>query len=189
MFVYVATVAIAHRQDTQGYLVPQLYEIFPSFFNNAEIMNTAERISIHGSKYMEHYPSTYMWDNNVVIRRNATVWPYLYSNSPITYFTHDFELNNVYYNMHILYPSWLGGQTVPLVKDRRGEWFWFIHKQLVARYYMERLSSGLGEIPVLGLDVVQQGYSSGLQHQVGIPYPVRPNYFLLQQPNFINEIN
>ncbi|MEE5452490.1 hypothetical protein V2M24_10665, partial [Streptococcus pneumoniae] len=76
-----------------------------------------------------------------------------------------------------------------LVKDRRGEWFWFIHKQLVARYYMERLSNGLGEIPVLGLDVVQQGYSSGLQHQVGIPYPVRPNYFLLQQPDFINEIN
>ncbi|CAH2984064.1 unnamed protein product [Chilo suppressalis] len=188
MLVYVASVAIAHRPDTQGFIVPPLYEIFPSFFNNAEIMTTAQRISVHGKNYMEHYPSTYIWDNDVVIRRNATVWPYYTKYLPLSYFTHDFALNNFYYNMHILYPSWLGGETVPLVKDRRGEWYWFMHKQLVARYYMERLCNGLGEIPELDMHLVEEGYASGLIHQAGISYPVRPNYFLLEQPNFINEI-
>ncbi|KAL4709003.1 hypothetical protein ACJJTC_005864 [Scirpophaga incertulas] len=188
LFVYVTTSVLYHRQDTQGFPVPPLYEIFPSFFNNGEIMTTAQRISTHGMTSVEYYPSTYVWDNNVVIRMNETIWPYLSQETPISYFTHDYGLNNFYYNMHILYPAWLGGETVSLVKDHRGEWYWFIHKQLLARYYMERLSNGLDEIPVLGLDVVEQGYTSGLVHQCGIPYPVRPNYYYVEQPHLVDEI-
>ncbi|KAL0871147.1 hypothetical protein ABMA27_004929 [Loxostege sticticalis] len=189
MFVYVTTVAIHHRADTQGIIVPPLYEIFPSFFNNGEIMATAQRITTHGMHHLGHYPSTYVWDNNVVVMWNTTVWPYYTKEMPVAYFTHDYGLNNYYYNIHALYPFWLGSDVAPLIKDHRGEWFWFVHKQILARYYMERLSNGLGEIPELGLDVVQQGYTSGLVFQNGIPYPVRPHYFWLQQPWFVQKIN
>nr|ABO27098.2 storage protein 2 [Omphisa fuscidentalis] len=189
IFVYVTTVAIYHRADTQGIIVPPLYEIFPSFFNNAEIMTTAQRITTHGKHWVEHYPSTYVWDNNVVVRWNSSVWPYYSKEMPVSYFTHDYVLNNYYYNIHALYPPWLGNEVVPLIKDHRGEWFWFIHKQILARYYMERLSNGLGEIPELGLDIVKQGYSSGLAYHNGIPYPVRPNYLYLQQPWLVHKID
>ncbi|MDK0628329.1 hypothetical protein P5F04_15800 [Clostridium perfringens] len=189
IFVYITTVAIYHRADTQGIIVPPLYEIFPSFFNNGEIMATAQRITTHGHRWVEHYPNTYVWDNNVVVMWNTTVWPYYSQEMPVSYFTHDYGLNNYYYNIHMLYPFWLGNEVVPLVKDHRGEWFWFVHKQILARYYMERLSNGLGEIPELGLDIVEQGYTSGLVYHNGIPYPVRPNYLYLQQPWFVHKIN
>lgn len=188
IFVYVLSAAILHRQDTQGIVVPPIYEIFPSYFLNGEIINTAQRINTHGKQWVEHYPSTLVLNDNVVIRWNETVWPYVNPDNVISYFTQDHELNTYYYNYHLAYPFWLGGEVLPLVKDRRGEWWWFMHKQILTRYYMERLSNGLGEIPELGLDVVQEGYMSGLTYHNGIPYPVRPNYYQLEQPQLIDEL-
>ncbi|XP_049876502.1 acidic juvenile hormone-suppressible protein 1-like [Pectinophora gossypiella] len=187
VFVYVLSAAILHRHDTQGLIVPPIYEIFPSFFHNGEIMTTAQRLNTHGISNIEHFPSTFVWNDNIVIRWNETVWPYVYEDS-LAYFTNDHELNTYYYNMHLTYPFWLGGETCPLVKDRRGEWFWFVHKQIVARYYLERLSNGQTEIPELGTDVVQHGYWSGLLHHNGIPYPVRPNHYHLLQPHLVDEL-
>ncbi|CAK1586888.1 unnamed protein product [Parnassius mnemosyne] len=187
LFVYVLSVVLLHRPDTQGIVIPPIFEVFPSYFHNAEIMTTAQRINTHGKRMIEHYPSTYVWDDNVVIRWNSTTWPYFY-NDVLTYFTHDVTLNAIYYNFHLMYPSWLGNEATPLVKDRRGEYFWFYHKQMLARYYMERLSNGLGEIPELGLDVVQQGYVPDISYFNGIQFPVRPNHFSLDQPQFVDAI-
>lgn len=189
LYVYVLTTAIVHRQDTQGFVVPPIYEIFPSFFNNGEVMTTAQRINTHGKDLVDYYPSTYIWDDNVVIRWNQTAWPYFSELAPVFYFTHDYALNALYYNWQVAYPSWLGSQTCPLVKDKRGELFWFTHKQLLARYYMERLSNGLGEIPDLDWHTpVEHGYTSGLLYHNGIPFPVRPDNFNLQQEKFVDEI-
>nr|AAT76805.1 hexamerine [Helicoverpa armigera] len=189
LFAYVLSIAILNRPDTQGIYIPRLPEVFPSYFYNGEIMTTAQRINTHGQNMVEHYPSTYKWDNNVVIRWNATIWPYLRSETmPLAYFTHDFSLNTFYYNLHLAQPSWLHSEVLPVNKHRRGEWFWFLHKQILTRYYMERLSNGLGEIPELGHEIVQYGYASGLLYHNGVPFPARPNYFNLDQPQLVNEI-
>ncbi|KAJ8715022.1 hypothetical protein PYW08_005003 [Mythimna loreyi] len=189
LFVYVLSVVTVTRPDTKGIYIPRLYEVFPSYFNNGEIMTTAQRINTHGFRMIEHYPSTYKWDENVVIRWNATIWPYYNSQStPVAYFTHDYGLNTFYYNVHLSQSSWLNSEVLPINRHRRGEWFWFFHKQIVARYYMERLSNGLGEIPELGHEIVKEGYNSGLLYHNGVPFPVRPNYFHLDQPHFVNEI-
>ncbi|XP_068618115.1 acidic juvenile hormone-suppressible protein 1-like [Battus philenor] len=188
LYVYVLSVALLLRPDSQGIVVPPIYEIFPSFFHNAEIMATAQRINTHGKRMVEYYPSTYVWDDNVVIRWNSTSWPYYYDDIPISYYTHDVTINALYYNVHLMYPFWLGGETVPLIKDRRGELFWFYHRQIVARYYMERLSNGLGEIPILGVDVVQPGYQPEISYYNGIQFPVRPNHFHLDQPEFVEAL-
>lgn len=179
IFVYVLTAAILHREDTQGIVVPPIYEIFPSYFHNGEIITTAQRINTHGKIEA---------NRDSVIRWNETVWPYFNHDNVLSYYTRDHELNTYYYNYHLAYPFWLGGETCPLVKDRRGEWWWFMHKQIVTRYYMERLSNGLGEISELGLDVVQEGYVSGLIYHNGIPYPVRPNHYHLDQPHLVDEL-
>lgn len=184
LFVYALSTAIVHRHDTQGIVIPQIYEIFPWFFHNSQIMTTAERINVQGQWMVEHYPTTYNWENNVVIKANMTNWPYYINKEmKISYFTHDLGLNTHYYNWFLHYPKWLGGEVIPLVKDRRGEWFWFVHKQFLTRYYMERLSNGLGEIPDLTWDVpVEVGYESGLSYSNGIPFPVRPNHWDIEQP-------
>ncbi|XP_063537221.1 acidic juvenile hormone-suppressible protein 1-like [Cydia strobilella] len=189
MYVYVLTTAILHRHDTQGFVVPPFYEIFPSYFHNGEVMTTAQRINTHGMHLVEYYPMTYIWNDNVVIRWNETVWPYFSVDSPVFYWTHDYALNTWYYNTQVAYPKWLGSETCPLVKDYRGEWFWYWHKQLLSRYYMERLSNGLGEIPDLELHgTVEEGYTPGLLYHNGIPFPVRPNHFHLYQEDFVHEI-
>lgn len=188
LFVYVLSVTLLHRQDTQGIVIPPIYEVFPSYFHNSEILTTAQRINTHGKRMLEHYPTTYVWDENVVIRWNTTVWPYSNNDVSLIYLLHDVHYNAFYYNLQLMYPSWLGDENTPLIKDRRGEFFWFYHKQILARYYMERLSNGLGEISELGLNVVQDGHVPGLSYHNGIPFPVRPNHFHLDQPEFVEAI-
>ncbi|KAJ2945586.1 hypothetical protein O0L34_g410 [Tuta absoluta] len=189
IFVYILSTAIIHRHDTQGLVVPPIYEIFPSFFHNGEIMTTAQRINVQGKHLVNHYQSTFLWNDNVVIKMNDTVWPSsLVQDSTLAYFTHDHELNTYYYNWHVAYPFWLGAESCPLYKDRRGEWWWFNHKQIVARYYMERLSNGLGEIPELGTSVVSEGYWPTIIYHNGIPYPTRPHHFHLEQPHLVEEL-
>lgn len=188
VYLYVLSVAIIYRHDTQGIAIPPIYEILPSHFNNAEIMATAQRINTHGHHLVKHYPSTYIWDDNVVIKWNHTLWPYHNNDQIISYYTHDYSLNAVYYNLNLMYPEWLGSNVVPgLQNDRRGETWWFRHRQLVARYYMERLSNGLGEIPEIS-NVVEEGFVPGLLYPNGVPYPTRPNYYSLEQPQLVEEV-
>lgn len=190
LFVYVLSAAILHRPDTQDIILPQIYEIFPSFFHNGDVMNMAQNINVQGKSYIENYlqPSTFFDGDNVVIRWNETIWPYVNraEDRSVFYFTHDHGLNSFYYNYHLTYPFWLSRHTCPVVKERRGELFLYVHKNILARYYMERLSNGLGEIPVLDMNLVKQGYSSGLVYSHGIPFPVRPNHYHLEQSDFVD---
>ncbi|XP_022823141.1 acidic juvenile hormone-suppressible protein 1-like [Spodoptera litura] len=189
LFAYVLGVVILNRPDTQGIYIPRLHEVFPSYYYNGEILTTAQRINTHGHRLIESYPSTYKWDNNVVIRWNDTIWPYSNSYvSPVGYFTNDIGLNTYYYNYHLAQPSWLHSEVLPLNKVRRGEWLWFVHQQMLARYYMERLSNGLGEIPELGHEIVKEGYNPGLLYHNGIAFPVRPDYYHLDQPLLVHAL-
>ncbi|CAH4030063.1 unnamed protein product [Pieris brassicae] len=185
LFVYVMAAATVHHPETQGIIVPPLYEVFPSYYHNAEVMNIAHRVNTHGKRLVDHYPQTYTWEDNMVIRWNTTVWPYL-SNSDIStfYYSQDYALNTLYYNNHLTSPFWLSSQNGPLMKYNRGEYFWFFNKQLTNRYYFERLSNGLSEIPEIGSDFVEEGFASGLVYQNGIPFPVRPDELRIDQPKY-----
>ncbi|GBP31844.1 Acidic juvenile hormone-suppressible protein 1 [Eumeta japonica] len=185
LFVYVLSVAILHRKDTEGIVIPPIYEVFPFFFNNAQIMNTVERINVHQTRFVNHYHHTYLKKGDtVVVRSNYTLWPYVNSEERLLhYLTHDHGFNAFYYYRHLVNPFWLGKDVVQLSKDRRGEWLLFFHKQLLARYYMERLSNGLGEIPDLTyVTPVKEGFDSGLIELNGIPLPDRPDNLNLMVP-------
>lgn len=188
LFVYSFSAALYHRHDTRNIIVPALYNVFPTFFFNTEIMTTAQRIATHRQQWVDYYPSTYISDHSVVIRANETIWPYIHKEIPVAYFTHDLAVNNLMYSVHLTYPFWMGQDTCPLIKDRRGELFWWWHKQFLARYYMERLSNGLGEIPDLDFDVIEEGYTSGLAYWNGIPFPSRPDHFHLDSPWIVEKL-
>ncbi|XP_032519279.2 acidic juvenile hormone-suppressible protein 1-like [Danaus plexippus] len=189
IFVYVLSVAILYHPETQGVVVPPVYEIFPSYFHNAEIINLANKINVHGKESVKNYPQSYMWDENVVIRWNETVWPYAGQESaPMSYFMNDYSLNAIIYNNHLRQPFWLDESIVSQHKLNWGAYNLFFYKQIVSRYYLERLSNGLGEIPLLNWDVVEEGYSSGLVHYNGVPLPIRPDYYQLNQPKLLESV-
>ncbi|XP_023936975.1 acidic juvenile hormone-suppressible protein 1-like [Bicyclus anynana] len=188
LFIYVLSVAILHYPETQGIIIPPIYEVFPSYFHNAEIMNIAQRINSHGKRYVKQYPQTYLWEDNVVIKWNTTIWPYVENYAPVSYYLNDYALNALYYNYHLTYPFWMSGKQGPLSKFKRGEMLYFASKQFVTRYYLERLSNGLDEISDINLKFVVEGYSSGLVHYNGVPFPDRPNFFYLYQPKLIKYV-
>lgn len=190
LFYFVLSTTIFYRHDTQGLTIPPIYENMPSYFNYGEIINTADKVKAFGHGFATTYPAISIFgSNDAVINAYEIFWPYRGDSiAPIKYFTNDYGLNAGYYYTTAMYPQWLGKHQISGVgKDRRGELWWFNHKQIIARYYLERLSAGLGEIPVL-TDVVTEGFNPGLVYENGIPYPSRPDDFHLDRPEFYDAI-
>lgn len=76
----------------------------------------------------------------------------------------------------------MDGDEFNLKNDRRGEQFYFINQQILARLYLERLSNGLGEIPNIDLNnPVQSGYYPSLTYPNGLQFPIRPDNVLLRR--------
>lgn len=169
MFVYAIHVAVLHRDDLQGMVLPPIYEIYPYFFVNSEVIDKAYYYKMkHGGLEGDH---TYY------VQSNFSGW-YLNNNpaqKELSYFTEDVGLNAYYYYFNLDYPFWLGGEEYGLNKDRRGELFYFVHQQLLARYYMERLSHGHGSIPVFNWEEdIRTGYVPSMRYPNGLEFPVRP---------------
>lgn len=65
----------------------------------------------------------------------------------------------------------------------RGEQYYYVHQQILARYYLERLSNNMGEIPYFDWDwEVETGYYPSLQYPNGMYFPVRPSNVELYKP-------
>lgn len=142
LFVYALTVAVLHRKDTVGLTLPAPYEIYPYNFFSAETIQRAQNYKMNGFYDIKKSDGQY----NFYIQSNYTGQYVRYNDEQsISYFTEDIGLNSYYYYFHADYPFWMGGKEFNLYKDRRGEFFLFEHQQLLARYYLERLSNGLGK--------------------------------------------
>lgn len=172
MFVYTIQAAVLHRDDCQGFVLPPIYEIYPYFFVNSEVIDEAYY-------YKMKYGGDVKADNTYYVYANYSGW-YINANpiqKDLSYFTEDVGLNAFYYYFNLDYPFWLGGEEFGLQKDRRGELFYFVHQQLLARYYLERLSNGYGSVPVFDWDeIVKTGYVPSLRYPNGLEFPVRPAY-------------
>ena len=177
MFMYVFGVLIAHRQDVKTLIMPPPYEVCPYQFINAEVIKSAQRLKMQGFYGVEKVDGL----KTVIIPMNYTGW-YLHMNKDqkVTYFTEDVGLNALYYNFHLDYPHWMEGKPYGIDKDRRGELFLIIHQQLIARYYLERLSNDLGHIPAFNWrQPYKAGYYPGLMYVNGEQFKTRPNDYNL----------
>lgn len=110
----------------------------------------------------------------------------------LSYFTEDLELNTFWYNFNMDYAFFLDSKTFGLNKDRRGEQWLYVVRQLLARYYQERLSNGLGEIPDFNFfGQIEDGYDPQLTYYNGIGYSYRKNYYEVAEggdPKLYNKI-
>lgn len=182
MFIYTLNAAVLHRPDCSGMKLPPIYEILPQYFFNSEVIEKAERIKMqeHGKNVASNVHTI---DNeNVYINSNYSGWYINYNEEQkLSYFMEDVEMNSMYYYLHLEYPYWMSGEKYGLKYDRRGEIFYYFHQQILARYYLERLSNGMGPIPTFSWHwPVETGYYPSMRYPNGLPFPVRPNHYDLK---------
>ncbi|XP_050087151.1 larval serum protein 2-like [Anopheles aquasalis] len=190
MFVYAVTVAVLHRPDMQGIVLPAPYEIYPYYFFNDVVISKAQHYKMqgfHGMKkaadgvYSAYIPSNY---TGYYVHTNAE--------QRVSYFMEDIGLNSYYYYFHADYPTWMGGKEFGLMKDRRGEFYLYQHQQFLARYYLERLSNDLGTIPTFSwYKPIVTGYYPYLRYYNGVPFPTRENYhngYMMEKQSVVQEI-
>ncbi|XP_055855623.1 larval serum protein 1 beta chain-like [Episyrphus balteatus] len=243
MFVYALTLAVIHRPDMKGLILPSIFEIFPQMTLNAKSIYQAEKFdsdvynrqimlekelkSIYDQDtntdncqqfYLKDWKTWQWWklmgldeqfyvEEKTFLRNNigdlvndtkykevlkdlqAYYLPADYTRdigifneeSKLSYFTEDIGLNAYWYYLNMDYPDILSGQEYGLNKDRRGELWIYNVQQLLARYYMERLSNGLGEIDELSLyGLVKTGYDPQLIAYNGNGFTYRKNYYELE---------
>jgi hypothetical protein len=185
-FVYALSFACVHRTDMEGIILPAIYEIFPYYFFNAETIQKAQLYKMQGFYGIKKVEDFY----NVAIPVNYTgVHGHVNPENKLSYFTEDIGMNAFYYYNNLDYPYWTKGKVDgDFMKDRRGEFYFNLHHQLLTRYYMERLSNNLPDFEEFHWDTEKfPGYFPGLRYYSGVHFPDRENdYGFYHSGNFYN---
>ncbi|XP_046969604.1 basic juvenile hormone-suppressible protein 2-like [Vanessa cardui] len=186
MFVYALTVAVRHREDCRGIILPPPYEIYPYFFVRADVIQKAYMLKMKkgllDNKLCDFYgikktdKDIYIIDENVYDSR-----VYLNDEDRLRYFTEDIDLNTYYYYFHVDYPFWMKDDFITnKFMMRRWELTMYVYQQILARYYLERLSNGLGDIMNLSwYKPIRKGYWPWMLFHNGVQMPVRFNNQLI----------
>jgi len=193
LFVYSFSVAVVHSKWGEDLILPPIYEIYPHYFYNDETIYKAK-------EYKQHYWGHYEHENEIkhagfkghVIHSNYSGWYMnVHPEQSMTYFTEDVGLNSYYYYAHIFSPWWMETQEMEHFKPEwRGEYFYYFYQQILARYYLERLSNGFGEIPHFDWEhPFEYGYYPSLTHHNGLHFPSRPNHANFWYHGFHGEQN
>ncbi|KAK6640549.1 hypothetical protein RUM44_012245 [Polyplax serrata] len=171
LFNYALSVAIIHRPDTKNVQLPPLFENFPEKYMEGGIFKRAREV-------------TNVLD---VSERTPIEIPRDYSASDIdpehrvAYFREDLGINLHHWHWHLVYP--FDADTKIVNKDRRGELFYYMHQQIIARFNFERLCNDLSRVERLTnfRDPVPEGYFSKLDSLVSSrSWPPRHSNALLR---------
>lgn len=193
MFVYALTVAVRHRDDCRGIVLPPPYEIYPYFFVRADVIQKAYMLKMQkgtiDSKLCDFYgikkteKNVYVIDENIYDTR-----VYLNDNDNLRYFTEDIGLNTYYYYFHVDYPFWMNElNMMDRFKARRYELTLYFYQQILARYNLERLSNNMGDIRTLSWDKpVENGFWPYLRHHTGVELPVRFNNYIARRDDNVD---
>jgi len=84
----------------------------------------------------------------------------------MAYFREDLAVNLHHWHWHLIYPN--TGPLAVVKKDRRGELFYYMHQQVVARYDFERLCNKLPRVKRLQNfhEPIEEAYFPKLNSQV-----------------------
>nr|UAX26438.1 arylphorin [Galleria mellonella] len=192
-FVYAFYLAVIHRADTRGIVLPPPYEIWPEYFMNSDVLSKIYGIQMQKGLIIPEQGPYY----GILSKDNAY---YFYANysGPLTYedhenllsyFIEDIGWNSYYYYFHNRFPFWENGeQLIGPLKERRGEIYYYVYQKILARYYLERLANGLGEIPRFNwLDKYQTTYYP-LLSSYQLPFAQRNDDYYLASGDNINDI-
>lgn len=149
LFNYALSVAMLHRPDTRDLNFPTKLEAFPEkYVDSAVFANIREEATIvpEGSRMPIVIPRDYTASD---LEPEHRLW----------YFREDIGINLHHWHWHLVYPFEATNRAM-VDKDRRGELFYYMHQQLVARYNYERFSNRLARVKRLNnlRDPIMEGY-------------------------------
>ncbi|CAD7081074.1 unnamed protein product [Hermetia illucens] len=169
MFAYALIAAVLHRDDLVGVKLPAIYEIFPYKFHTSVTIDKALKLKddlIFRNKDL------------IVLNKYTSDYVTLNDEGKLTYLTEDIGWNMYNFFFHMEFASWIGGKDFKLDIERRGEKYLYHIQQILARYYLERISHGLGDVKdILQWGVVKDGYNPLLTSFNGLPFTSRKNYY------------
>ncbi|KAK7591057.1 hypothetical protein V9T40_002670 [Parthenolecanium corni] len=151
LYIYAISVAILRRKDTKSVIVPSNVRVFPQFYLNNEVF----------AKIREELAVIPEEDRRPILVQLRPTANDLDIEHRIAYWREDIGLNLHHWHWHLVYPNGYDQQDIELVKnDRRGELFYYMHQQMVARYNFERLSNQLARVRHRNnfLEPIMEGY-------------------------------
>nr|CAQ63321.1 hemocyanin 1 precursor [Thermobia domestica] len=164
-FVYALSVAVLHREDTKGVVLPPAYEIYPHLFVNSEVIHQAYKAK--------------MRQEAAVVRMNFT-GTIRNPEQRVAYFGEDIGMNSHHSHWHMDFPFWWKPEY-GVEKDRKGELFYYMHHQLIARFDLERLSNNLPVVRPLDWEKpIVNGFYPQTTYRKGGEFPARPDNFYFQ---------
>uniref|UniRef100_A0A1Y9H270 Tyrosinase copper-binding domain-containing protein n=1 Tax=Anopheles dirus TaxID=7168 RepID=A0A1Y9H270_9DIPT len=137
LFQYALSSALLHRTDTDSVPVPSFLHLFPDQFVDPSVfprMREEGRAVLQPNRMAVDIPMNYTASDRVTEQRLA-------------YFREDIGVNLHHWHWHLVYPG--DGPPSIVNKNRRGELFYYMHQQMLARYQVERYSQGLGRVAPL----------------------------------------
>ncbi|KAA0845181.1 hypothetical protein JYU34_001833 [Plutella xylostella] len=193
LFVYSFSIAVQHRDDTTGIVLPAPYEVYPYYFVNSDVIAKVQGIKMQRffiPKWVAPYFSIVEENNVFNIGANYSGWfNNVNQEQKLSYFTEDIGLNTYYYYFHTSMPFWMNGEEFGVLKERRGEIYFNFYQQLLARYYFERLTNGLGEIPELSWRwPIKTGYVPHMVNHNLQPFVSRNNYYQIQNEDNMRDL-
>nr|Q95P08.1 RecName: Full=Hemocyanin subunit A; Flags: Precursor [Scutigera coleoptrata]CAC69246.1 hemocyanin subunit A [Scutigera coleoptrata] len=176
MFMYALNVAVLHRKDTRGVQVPRIHKIYPDKFLKQDILVEVREKVNHG-------------EEKPVVDATELHQNQLDPNYRLSYFLEDIGMNSHHYHWHVVHPAvWLPKHGPR--KDRKGELFYYMHHQMVARYDSERLSNNLPRTEPFENwdDPLEEGYAPHLTiHKTGYNYMFRPEGLIVRDLPELNK--
>ncbi|XP_017467197.1 PREDICTED: phenoloxidase 2-like [Rhagoletis zephyria] len=149
LFNYALSVALLHRQDTKGLDLPSFAQNFPDKFVDSRVFRQVREeatVVPEGSRMPITIPRDYTASD---LEPEHRLW----------YFREDLGINLHHWHWHLVYPFEAGDRAI-VNKDRRGELFYYMHEQVVARYNLERFSNNLPRVVRFNnlREPIQEGY-------------------------------
>lgn len=137
LFNYSLSVALLHREDTRSIKIPSLVETFPyKFLHPLVVRQARESLSILPKEFRA--PIAAAVDSPNYNNKSGDVEQKLW------YFREDIGVNLHHWHWHLVYPH--TGIRELVVKDRRGELFYYMHQQIMARYNSERICNEMSKL-------------------------------------------
>ncbi|CAK1590052.1 unnamed protein product [Parnassius mnemosyne] len=157
MFNYCLSVALLHRPDTKGMNLPTLTETFPDKFMDSKVFRRAREVSTvvtSGPRMPVVIPQNYTASDSEPEQR-------------VAYFREDVGINLHHWHWHLVYPFDASDRAI-VNKDRRGELFYYMHQQIIARFNAERMCNNLGRVTRYNnfREPISEGYFPKLNSQV-----------------------
>ncbi|XP_050666694.1 phenoloxidase 1-like isoform X1 [Leptidea sinapis] len=136
LFNYCFSVALMHRPDTKSVTIANFAETFPSKFMTSKAFAQARETAAIASQGAPRTP--------IIIPRDYTATD-LDVEHRLAYFREDIGVNLHHWHWHLVYPFSANQRSI-VAKDRRGELFFYMHQQIIARYNGERLNNSLARV-------------------------------------------